>query len=107
MCDIHTKIRERTHRVFVWHSRKKEWDVSLKKEAKKCGSPHKIRVMYERKGNNKEVYSSWKSDKIQWDSSTRKLKDMCGSPHIEKGVTFTQKKENMVQRVYDIYDSHK
>ena len=29
------------------------------------------------------------------------------SPPIEKGVIFTQKKENMVQRVYDIYDSHK
>ena len=47
------------------------------------------------------------SHKIQWNSSTGKLKDMCGSPHIEKGVTFTQKKENMVQRVYDICDSHK
>ena len=26
------------------------------KEAKRCGSPHKIRVMFEKKGN-KEVYS--------------------------------------------------
>ena len=42
------------------------------------------------------------SHKMKWDSSTRKLKDMCGSPHVEKGVTFTQNKENMVQRVYDI-----
>ena len=33
---------------------------------------------------------------LKWDSSTGKLKDMCGSPHIEKGVIFTQKKENMV-----------
>ena len=39
---------------------------------------------------------------MKWDSSTRKLKDMCGSPHVEKEVTFTQNKENMVQRVYDI-----
>ena len=49
----------------------------------------------------------WQSHKIQWDSPTEKLKDMCGSPYTEKGVTFTQKKENMVQRVYDICDSHK
>ena len=26
-------------------------------EAKRCGSPHKVRVMYEIKGNNEEVYS--------------------------------------------------
>ena len=40
MCDIH---------------KKKSGTVPLRKEAKRCGSPHKIRVMYERKGNNKEV----------------------------------------------------
>ena len=40
MCDIHTK---------------KSGTVPLRKEAKRCGSPRKIRVMYERKGNNKEV----------------------------------------------------
>ena len=56
-------------RIFVWHSHKemktrmcdihtkKSGTVPLRKEAKKCGSPHKITVMYERKGNNKEVYS--------------------------------------------------
>ena len=42
ICDIHTK---------------KSGTVSLRKEAKRCGSPHKIRVMYERKENKKEVYS--------------------------------------------------
>ena len=43
--------------------------------------------MYERKGNNKEVYSKWKSTvwqshKIKWDSSTGKFKDTCGSPYM-------------------------
>ena len=47
------------------------------------------------------------SHKIKWDSYTGKLKDMCGSPHLEKGVTFTKKKKNMVQRACDMYDSHK
>ena len=47
------------------------------------------------------------SHKIKWGSSTGKLKNLCGSPHIEKGVTFNQKKQNMVNRVYDIHDSHK
>ena len=42
LCDIHTK------RVGQFHSEKKE---------KRCDSPHKIRVMYKTKGNNKEVYS--------------------------------------------------
>ena len=41
LCDIHTK---------------KSGTAPLRKEAKRCGIPHKIRVMYERKGNNKEVY---------------------------------------------------
>ena len=41
-CDIYTKKSE---------------TVPLRKEAKRCGSPHKIRVMHERKGNKKEVYS--------------------------------------------------
>ena len=39
MCDIHTK---------------KSGPVPLRKKAKSFGSPHKIRVMYKRKGNNKE-----------------------------------------------------
>ena len=57
---------------YVWHSHKHKGEdtqgicVTFKlrkvgqfhseKEAKRCGSPHKIRVMYEIKGN-KEVYS--------------------------------------------------
>ena len=41
MCEIHTK---------------NSGTFPLRKEAKRCGSPHKIGVMYERKGNNKEVY---------------------------------------------------
>ena len=48
-----TKIKERTGYLCDIHSR----TVLLRKEAKRCGSPHKIRVMYEIKGNNKEVYS--------------------------------------------------
>ena len=35
MCDIHTKIRERTRRAFVWHSHKEEWDSSTQKRGKK------------------------------------------------------------------------
>ena len=31
---------------------KKSGTAPLRKEAKRCGSPHKIRIMYERKGNN-------------------------------------------------------
>ena len=45
--------------------------------------------------------------KLSGGSSTGKLKNLCGSPHIEKEVTFNQKKQNMVNRVYDIHDSHK
>ena len=38
MCDIHIK---------------KSGTVPLRKEAKRYGTPHKIRVMYERKGNDR------------------------------------------------------
>ena len=55
-CDVHTKIRERTQRVFVWHSHKKVGQFHSEKEAKRSADPHK-RVMYEIKGNNGEVYS--------------------------------------------------
>ena len=72
-------------RTFVWHSHKGNEDVHMRhshkdkeedtqsicvtftqrrvgqflseKRKKRCASPHKIRVMYERKENNKEVYS--------------------------------------------------
>ena len=57
MYDIHTKIRERAHGVLCDIHTKKNGTVPLRKEAKRCGSPRKIRVMYERKGNNKKVYS--------------------------------------------------
>ena len=56
MCDIHTKIKERAGFLCHIHT-KKSRTVLLRKEAKRCGSPHKIRVMYEIKGNNKEGYS--------------------------------------------------
>ena len=56
MCDIHTKIKERAGFLCHIHT-KKSRTVLLRKEAKRCGSPHKIRLMYEIKGNNKEVYS--------------------------------------------------
>ena len=58
--------------VYVWHSHKdkgedtqgicvtftqrKVGQFDSEKEARRCGSPHKIRVMYEIKGN-KKVYS--------------------------------------------------
>ena len=56
MCDIHTKMRERTHRYLCDIHTKKVGQFHLEKEARRCGNPHKIRVMYEMKGN-KEVYS--------------------------------------------------
>ena len=73
----------RDTRIFVWHSHKENGDAHVwhshrdngdtqdvcvtftqrkvgqlhsEKEAKECGSPHKIRAIYEIKGNN-EVYS--------------------------------------------------
>ena len=72
-------------RIFVWHSHKENEDAHVRhshkdkgddtqgicvtftqkrvgqfhseKKEKRCDSPHKIRVMYKAKGNNKEVYS--------------------------------------------------
>ena len=46
MGDIHTK---------------KSGTIPLRKEAKRCGSPNKIRVMYERKGNNRRFIVSERS----------------------------------------------
>ena len=55
MCEIHTKIRERTERAFLSHSHEEKWDSSTQKRS---SSPHKIKVMYEIiKRNNKQVYS--------------------------------------------------
>ena len=75
----------RNKRIFVWHSHKENGDTHVwhshkdkgedtqgicvtftqrkeghfhsVKDAKRCGSTHKIRVMYEIKRNNKEIYS--------------------------------------------------
>ena len=90
-------------RIFVWHSHKENgdahvWhshrdygdtqDVCVTFTQRKVGQPHKIRAIYEIKGNN-EVYSQWKiivsqSPKIKWDNSTGKLKNMCGRPTRKK-----------------------
>ena len=40
MCDIHKKIRERTHRVFVLHSHKEKWDSSTQKKRQKAVAAH-------------------------------------------------------------------
>ena len=108
--------------IFMWHSQKENGDAHVwhshkdngdtqdisviftqrkvglfysENETKSCGSPHKIRGMYEIK-ENKEIYSLeiyslvylkgivWQSHKTKWDSSTGKLKDVCGSDHLEK-----------------------
>ena len=53
--DIHTKILE-THRIFVTFTQRNVGELHSEKEAKMCGSLHKIRLMYEIKGN-KEVCS--------------------------------------------------
>ena len=55
MYDIHTKILE-THRIFVTFTQRNVGELHSEKEAKMCGSFHKIRLMYGIKGN-KEVCS--------------------------------------------------
>ena len=39
-CDIHTKIRDRTHTVFVWHSRKEKWGSFTQKKRQKGVGVH-------------------------------------------------------------------
>ena len=55
MCDIH-KNNGDTQDICVIFTQRKVVQFYSEKEAKRCGSPHKIRVMYEIKGN-KEIYS--------------------------------------------------
>ena len=84
------------------------------KKTKRCGSPHNIRVMYEIKGN-KEVCSFRNSETALCDSHTKSsgivpLENLriCVAVHTrKKSVTFTQKKENVVQTACGICDSHK
>ena len=45
-----------TQGICVTFTKRKGGKFHSEKEAKRCDSPHKIRVMYEKKGN-KEVYS--------------------------------------------------
>ena len=89
-----------THDIYVTFAQRKMGQFHSKKEAKRFGSPHNIRVMYEII-RNKAVFilSKWKnivwqSHKIKRDNSTGKLKDICGSPqgriqlsHLEGGRT--------------------
>ena len=46
-----------TQGICVTFTQKKVGQFHSEKEAKRCGSPHKIRVKYEIKGNNMEVYT--------------------------------------------------
>ena len=46
-----------TQAICVTFTQQKVGQFHSEKDAKRCGSPHKIRVMYEIKGNNMEVYS--------------------------------------------------
>ena len=41
MCEIYTKIREKTHRVLMWHSHKEKWDSSTQKKGQKCVAVHR------------------------------------------------------------------
>ena len=52
----HKDKGEDTQGISVTFAQRKVGQFHLEKEARRCGSPHKIRVMYEIKGN-KEVYS--------------------------------------------------
>ena len=56
MSDIHTKIKD-TQGICVTFTQKRVGQFHSEKKEKRCDSPHKIRVMYKAKGNNKEVYS--------------------------------------------------
>ena len=49
MCDIHTKIRESTHRAFVWHSDKEEWDTQKRGKKVWQSTQNKGNVLKKRK----------------------------------------------------------
>ena len=95
-------------------SQRKVDQFRSEKEAISCSSPHNIRVMYKRKGN-KEVCSFRKNERALRDSHTKlsgtvplESLRICVAAHTwKKSVTFIQKKQNMVQPVYEICDSHK
>ena len=57
MCDIQTDKTDNTHGICLTFTQRKQGHFHLEIEPKRCGSSHKIRVIYEIKGNNKEVYS--------------------------------------------------
>ena len=75
-----------THDIYVTFAQRKVGRFHSKKEAKRFGSPHNIRVMYEIIRNkavfilNKWKNIVWQSHKIKRDDSNGKLKDICGSP---------------------------
>ena len=75
-----------THDIYVTFAQRKVGQSHSKKEAKRFGSPHNIRVMYEIIRNkavfilNKWKNIVWQSHKIKRNNSNGKLKDICGSP---------------------------
>ena len=55
--NLHKDKGEDTQGISVTFTQRKVGQFHSGKGAKMCGSPQKIRAMYEIKGNNKEVYS--------------------------------------------------
>ena len=55
--NLHKDKGEDTQGISVTFTQRKVGQFHSEKGAKICGSPQKIRAMYEIKGNNKEVYS--------------------------------------------------
>ena len=97
LCDIHTK------KMGKFHS---------EKDTKWCSSPKNIMVIYEIKGN-KEVCSFRKNERALCDNyanlnGTVSLENwkICLAVHTwKKSLSFTKKKENIVQIVYNICSS--
>ena len=70
MCDINTKIIE-AHRIFTQKIHTKNvGQFHSENEAKRCGSPRKMRIIYEIK-RNKEVCSFRENERALCDSHTK------------------------------------
>ena len=52
----HKDKEEDTQGICMTFTQRKVGQFHSENKAKRCDSVHKIRVMYEMKGNNKEVY---------------------------------------------------
>ena len=110
-CDIHTQ-KMGTHRIVVWHLHTKKWDSSTQKKRQSTRQAQCIKGK-EIKRNN-EIWSFRKNERPLRDSCAKlsgivPLENwrICTSVHTWKNsVSFTQKKENMVQTVYDFCNSH-